>query len=166
MNDSQTPTYKKTTIVFPFQGDQVLLGMKKRGFGEGWWNGFGGKLEPGETYEASAQRETLEEVGVHIVDLVHLADIHFYFEGKLQIVSKVYRCKYMGDPVETEEMRPEFFSPDELPYDSMWPGDDAWIPKMFEAKSGGPLGFKLYFDKNDSFLSIEEVSAETLQAEF
>jgi len=36
---------KQTTIIFPIYDDQVLLGMKKRGFGEGKWNGFGGKLE-------------------------------------------------------------------------------------------------------------------------
>jgi hypothetical protein len=35
----------------------VLLGRKKRGFGEGYVNGFGGKVEPGETVEAAAARE-------------------------------------------------------------------------------------------------------------
>ena len=35
---------------------RVLLGMKKRGFGAGKWNGFGGKLEPGETIEEAAKR--------------------------------------------------------------------------------------------------------------
>jgi hypothetical protein len=34
----------QTTHVFLFNSkNQVLLGMKKRGFGEGKWNGFGGK---------------------------------------------------------------------------------------------------------------------------
>ena len=28
---------------------QLLLGMKKRGFGVGKWNGFGGKFDAGET---------------------------------------------------------------------------------------------------------------------
>ena len=35
---------------------RVLLGLKKRGFGAGKWNGFGGKLEPGETIEQAAKR--------------------------------------------------------------------------------------------------------------
>lgn len=34
----------------------VLLGMKKRGFGAGKWNGFGGKVQPGETIEEAARR--------------------------------------------------------------------------------------------------------------
>lgn len=165
-NQPNQSKHKKTTIVFPFTGDQVLLGMKKRGFGQGWWNGFGGKLEADETYEASARRETMEEVGVEITNLEHIADLHFYFDGELEIVSRVYRTDFSGEPVETDEMRPEFFKPDELPYDSMWPGDDAWIPKVFAAKTGLPMGFKVYFDKDNNFKSIEDVSVDTLQEQF
>ncbi|CAN0505072.1 unnamed protein product, partial [Ectocarpus sp. 12 AP-2014] len=33
---------------------EILLGMKKRGFGEGKWNGFGGKVESGESVEEAA----------------------------------------------------------------------------------------------------------------
>lgn len=36
---------------------KVLLGLKKRGLGVDKWNGFGGKLEPGETIEEAAKRE-------------------------------------------------------------------------------------------------------------
>ena len=35
----------------------MLLGQKKRGFGEGYYNGFGGKVEPGETVAQAAARE-------------------------------------------------------------------------------------------------------------
>lgn len=38
-------------------GPRLLLGRKLRGFGEGYLNGFGGKVEPGETIEAAAARE-------------------------------------------------------------------------------------------------------------
>eukprot|EP00051_Salpingoeca_urceolata_P006046 m.80347 g.80347 ORF g.80347 m.80347 type:complete len:91 (+) comp14659_c1_seq3:1046-1318(+) len=40
---------------------RVLLGLKKRGFGQGKLNGFGGKVEAGETVAEAAARE-LEEV--------------------------------------------------------------------------------------------------------
>jgi len=43
---------------------RMLLGMKKRGFGAGKWNGFGGKVEPGETVEDGAMRELHEEAGL------------------------------------------------------------------------------------------------------
>ena len=35
---------KLLTLVFLREGSKVLLGMKKRGFGVGKWNGFGGKV--------------------------------------------------------------------------------------------------------------------------
>ena len=35
---------KLLTLVFLRNGSKVLLGMKKRGFGVGKWNGFGGKV--------------------------------------------------------------------------------------------------------------------------
>jgi 8-oxo-dGTP diphosphatase/2-hydroxy-dATP diphosphatase len=38
--------------------------MKKRGFGKGKWNGFGGKVEEGECIEDSAIRELEEECGL------------------------------------------------------------------------------------------------------
>jgi hypothetical protein len=35
---------KPLTLCMVHQDNKLLLGMKKRGFGEGRWNGFGGKL--------------------------------------------------------------------------------------------------------------------------
>lgn len=158
--------HKKTTIVFPFKNDQALLGMKKRGFGQGWWNGFGGKLEGNETYEESARRETAEEVGIEVGELVHIADLLFYFDGALQIVSKAYRTDFTGEPVETDEMRPKYFSLDEFPYDIMWPGDDQWIPNVLAADANLPIGFILHFDKDNNFKSAEIVPVGQISSFF
>ena len=40
---------KVLTLVHIRDEENILLGMKKRGFGVGKWNGFGGKVQPGET---------------------------------------------------------------------------------------------------------------------
>ncbi|CEI89301.1 hypothetical protein RMCBS344292_03666 [Rhizopus microsporus] len=40
---------------------KVLLGMKKRGFGANKFNGFGGKVELGETIEEGARRELFKQ---------------------------------------------------------------------------------------------------------
>ncbi len=32
------------------------------------------------------------------------------------------------EPQETEEMRPQWFSIDEIPFDEMWPDDRYWFP--------------------------------------
>lgn len=44
-------------LVLVEQDSRLLLGEKKRGFGKGYWNGFGGKVEAGETIEQAAVRE-------------------------------------------------------------------------------------------------------------
>lgn len=47
---------KQLTLLFPLRENQVLLGYKKRGFGKGWWNGFGGKVKSDESVEDAAKR--------------------------------------------------------------------------------------------------------------
>jgi 8-oxo-dGTP diphosphatase / 2-hydroxy-dATP diphosphatase len=60
--DSAPPeaTEKEYTLVFCRREvnnhREILLGMKKRGFGAGKWNGFGGKLEENESNEDAAKR--------------------------------------------------------------------------------------------------------------
>ena len=46
---------KLYTLVLVIEGDRILLGLKKRGFGVGWWNGFGGKINHNETIEDAAE---------------------------------------------------------------------------------------------------------------
>ncbi len=47
---------KLFTLYFVLQPGRVLLGLKKRGFGAGKYNGFGGKVEAGESIVAAALR--------------------------------------------------------------------------------------------------------------
>ena len=60
------PDAKLLSLIFLLDApsSRVLLGMKKRGFGMGKYNGFGGKLEPGETMPECARRELFEESGL------------------------------------------------------------------------------------------------------
>lgn len=147
---------QKTTLVFPIDQvtGNVLLGMKKRGFGADWWNGFGGKLDPGETYKIGAARETFEECGIRTNALKLAGRLLFYFEDEPQIVSAVYVCNdFTGEPHETEEMRPQWFAPGELPLDQMWGGDKYWIPSVLAEHATKVLDFVVYFDKANNYLS-------------
>lgn len=55
MTESRPPN-KVLTLLFVLIPGKVLLGLKKRGFGKGRWNGFGGKVQQGETIEEGAIR--------------------------------------------------------------------------------------------------------------
>lgn len=54
--------------------------MKKRGFGAGKYNGFGGKVEAGETILQAALREMEEESGAIVSDAVKCGELLFEFE--------------------------------------------------------------------------------------
>ena len=59
-SDTRTRTHKKNiqlALVHEETNGRLLLGMKKRGFGAGYYNGFGGKVEAGETIAQAAARE-------------------------------------------------------------------------------------------------------------
>ena len=58
---------RDTSLVFPVASDgRILLGRKRRGMGYGKWNGFGGKIEAGETMRECAARELFEECGLTV----------------------------------------------------------------------------------------------------
>ncbi len=40
--------------------------------------------------------------------------------------------QFEGDPSETEEMRPEWFALEDIPYHAMWSDDIHWLPKALE----------------------------------
>ena len=56
------PQNKLLTLLFVLKPGKVLLGYKKRGFGVDRWNGFGGKVQQGETIEEAAKRYILRIV--------------------------------------------------------------------------------------------------------
>jgi len=110
--------------------------MKKRGFGQGLWNGVGGKAKEGETPKVASFREAFEEIGVHVKKTRKVALLHFYFPDDPkkkdwnQDVHVFLVSKWMGEPEETEEMRPQWFDISEIPFATMWPDDPHWLPKV------------------------------------
>lgn len=56
---STRPPNKLLTLLFVLEPNRVLLGMKKRGFGMGRWNGFGGKVQAAESIEDAAIRQVI-----------------------------------------------------------------------------------------------------------
>lgn len=127
---------KRFTLCMIHQHPRVLLGMKKRGWGEGRWNGFGGKVQEGETLEEAARREVYEEIGVNVKDLEKRGTITFtYQDGSDDVEAHIFHCaKFEGEVTESEEMRPEWFVTDALPLEAMWPADTHWLPLFLAGK--------------------------------
>lgn len=151
------PVPKQTTLVFLRREGEILLAMKKRGFGAGRWNGPGGKVEAGETIEAAAKREVHEEIGVRVGHLAQVASLHFYFvpeAGDAEYIEcTVYATtSWEGEPAESEEMAPRWYNEADIPYSEMWPDDMYWLPGVLEGKI---LHAEFIFDRSDNVLDMD-----------
>ena len=142
------------TLLFLIKDNQILLAMKKRGFGAGRFNGVGGKPEPCETIEQTLIRESQEEVGVTPTEFDKVAELTFdeYFKGEPAIMHvHVYTASdWTGTPTESEEMAPKWFSKNKLPYETMWPSDLIWLPQVVK---GDKVNAYIELDKNDEIIS-------------
>ncbi len=134
--------------------------MKKRGFGVGRWNGFGGKMQEGETIGESAVRECREEAGISVLKMEKRGIIDFEFENDPKILEvHIFQItKFKGSPLESEEMKPEWFSVNEIPFEQMWPDDIHWMPFFL---AGNKFRGKFLFDKpSDTEYTSKIISKE------
>lgn len=123
-------------LVFPVTSTHICLGYKKRGHGDHYWNGFGGKVEAGETIHASAVRELREESGLQIkpADLVQVADLSFVYQDSVVYGGIFTVDTWQGTILETEEMKPQWFLKNDIPYENMWRSDRLWLPQVLNGK--------------------------------
>lgn len=150
---------KSTTLCFLVQGDKVLLAMKKRGFGVGKWNGTGGKILDGEMPAHAAIREAHEEIGVDIEerDLVPRGKLIFSFKDHPDWDHPCHVFvteKWVGDPHETEEMRPRWFPQNALPFNEMWADDPYWLSPVL---GGNTIDGAFLFDKDGAVVISKRV---------
>ncbi|XP_006613259.1 7,8-dihydro-8-oxoguanine triphosphatase-like [Apis dorsata] len=133
---------KSFSLVFIRKSTEILLGLKKRGFGKDKWNGFGGKIEPGESILQGAMRELKEECGLSAQELRKIGILEFEFEEN-EVLLEVHvfeTYKYYGKIIESEEMRPKWYNLKDIPFKEMWPDDEYWFPYMLRGQF-----FKGYF---------------------
>ncbi|KAJ2359863.1 hypothetical protein H4S02_010037 [Coemansia sp. RSA 2611] len=154
------------TVIFPFGEDtgdsrQVLLGLKKRGMGEGLWNGFGGKLESGETLDECAHRELQEECGLQARRMEYVGVLTMVCKSGWEITILVYTARELvGSVTESEEMQPKWFGIDELPYSDCHTEAPLWWPTMLD----GSLFFAHFVFNLEALVEhrVERVSRERL----
>lgn len=143
---------RQSTLLFLLKDNQILLAMKKRGFGVNRFNGVGGKPNPNENILDTAIRETQEEIGVIPKNINQVATINFIFKNNSdwdQQVLVFLTHDWEGDPSETEEMSPQWFDVDKLPFENMWPDDPFWLPLILSHKK---LEAEFIFGENDQIL--------------
>jgi 8-oxo-dGTP diphosphatase / 2-hydroxy-dATP diphosphatase len=144
---------KILTLLIVHKDSKVLLGMKKRGFGMGKYNGFGGKVNEGESIQEAAKRELLEEAGIKAIDIEELGILDFSWQGKPEDILEVHIFKaidFTGQPQETEEMRPQWFNISEIPFENMWADDVYWFPLFLENKKFKGM---FVFDDNNAVIA-------------
>lgn len=117
-------------------GNQVLLGLKQRGFGAGHVVAPGGKIEPGETPAQAAARELQEETSL-VSDpetLEPAARIYFRFPANpaADMDCQVFLASaFSGMAAPSDELVPAWYPVGHLPVAQMWEDSPMWLGRLF-----------------------------------
>lgn len=140
-------------LLFILHEGKVMLIQKKRGLGAGKINGPGGRIDPGETAEQAAVRETREEIGLETADIEKSGELFFAFADGYSLHCTVFRTfRFSGEPIETPEAVPMWVPLPEVPYAKMWQDDIFWFPHMVEGRP-----FRGFFTFEDDRMLDKEI---------
>ncbi|GAA1340006.1 8-oxo-dGTP diphosphatase [Arthrobacter roseus] len=138
---------------------QVLLGLKKSGFGAGKVVAPGGKVEPGESDAVAASRELQEETGLEITAeaMTRLGTIDFVFPARpaSDMCSAVFTvplsaARTVLEPHESQELSPEWHDVNRLPFTRMWDDAAHWLPNVI---MGEPFAVTLTLNQDNLTLA-------------
>ncbi|GAA1498889.1 8-oxo-dGTP diphosphatase [Paeniglutamicibacter kerguelensis] len=113
-------------------GAQVLLGLKRHGFGAGRVVAPGGKIEPGEAPAEAAARELREETAVMTDSdsLEPAARVYFRFPyaPATDMDCTVFLARdFTGPAKATDELEPAWYPLGHLPLERMWDDSALWL---------------------------------------
>lgn len=138
-------------------GQEVLLGLKKTGFGTGKIVGVGGHVEPGETAAEAVCREVTEEIFVRVEKqhLIPAGTVDFVFPARDEwnMFTTVYLAEHWtGEPAESDEIAPQWYRVAGLPVEQMWADAEHWLPAMI---SGQRIAVEVVLaDDNESVAEV------------
>jgi SAM-dependent methyltransferase len=153
------------TLVLLVKGnpvDEILLGIKKIGFGEGKVVGVGGTVEEGEQLRQTAVRELEEEIGVKVreKDLQKAAKITFTFPTKPEwdrIVYVYLARRWEGEPGNSNEIDPAWYKVKDIPYAEMWADAAHWLPVILAGKE---ILARFTFEGDNETLAFHEIKED------
>ena len=126
---------EKAVLTFVRDGGQILLIVKKRGLGTGKINAPGGRVEPGETWEQAAVRETREETGLTADGLEAAAELRFQFTDGYSLDVRVFTARrWSGTLTACDEADPFWHAEHQLPWAKMWADDSLWLPQVLAGR--------------------------------
>ncbi|MGL3805783.1 8-oxo-dGTP diphosphatase [Paeniglutamicibacter sp. R2-26] len=116
-------------------GTQVLLGLKKRGFGVGRVVAPGGKVDPGESPAGAAVRELHEETSVvaaeKSLDPAARVYFRFPFAPAADMDCTVFLTRdFSGIATATDELEPAWYPVGHLPFERMWDDSALWLGQL------------------------------------
>lgn len=128
---------KRCAVCLPVTATQVLLGLKKRGFGQGKIVELGGKMESGEMPDETARRELREECGLQALDTQAAGEVVFEFSARPEWNLHVFvflTRRWHGDLHESDEVAPRWYDTAALPYPQMWADAPLWLPQVLRGE--------------------------------
>lgn len=118
---------------------EVLLGLKRTGFGSGRVVALGGKIDGQESALAAAVREVAEESGIDLApgDVDDAGRIRWSFPARpaWNMLAFLFTAEAgTAMPVAGEEIEPRWYPVDALPWDAMWQDAPHWVPSVLEGR--------------------------------
>lgn len=143
---------------------ELLLGRKLKKIGAGKWNGFGGKVETGETIEEAAARECQEEIGLEPTAMRKAGIVLLHYPDKPLGTDEheihIFEITaWQGEIAATDEMaEPRWFRWGEIPYGEMWADDRIWLPLLLERKwFEGEFWFSVAGEMVDHTIAVDKI---------
>lgn len=153
---SWEPT-ERCVLTYVMDGENILLILKKRGMGEGYFNAPGGHIELEETSAEAARRETKEETGLAVSGLKEMGTLRFQFKEGIRMIGYVFTASsWEGELIdECDETKPFWIKRSDIDYSKMWEDDRLWLPLLLDGKKFD--GRFIFDDRTMVDAKVEEI---------
>lgn len=153
-----TPLAMCLALVLDLDGRRILLGEKRRGFGQGNLIAPGGKVDEGETPRQAVVRELHEETGLLAGTVTDAGELTFTWADPAQRPLEVLLfaiTDWSGDLRPSDELDAGWVDWTAIPYDRMWDDDRIWLPNVLR---GGAVTATIGYDPTGRLVETVELT--------